>query len=139
VVAAAIHSKFEMPKPEMTSRIAKAFKNKNVDIFAHPTGRLLKEREPYAVDINEIFKVAGDYGVAMELNAYPDRLDLNDIHCKLAKAMGVKIAVGSDSHSAKQLDNMRWGVYTARRGWLEKKDVLNILPVEKLLKIFKKL
>jgi len=138
VVVAAVHSKFILPKDEMTRRIIKAVQNKNVDIVAHLTGRLLKEREPYAVDAEEIFKAAKEFGVAMELNSYPDRLDLNDAHCKLAKTMGVKIAVGTDSHSAIQLDNMRWGVYTARRGWLEKSDVLNTLPVEKILKIFKK-
>jgi DNA polymerase (family 10) len=112
--------------------------NKNVDIFAHPTGRLLKERPAYAVDMDQVLQTAKDYNVAMELSAYPDRLDLNDIHCRLAKSAGVKIAIGTDSHSASQLDNMRWGVYTARRGWLEKKDVLNTLPLEKLLKNFKK-
>lgn len=138
VVIAAVHSKFDMPRPEMTQRIIKALENKNVCILAHPTGRLLKQREPYAVDISEIFKAAKDCNVAMELSAYPDRLDLNDIHCRIAKEMKIKIALGTDSHSAKQLDYMRWGVYTARRGWLEKENVLNVMPVEKLLKIFKK-
>jgi DNA polymerase (family 10) len=138
VVIAAIHSRFEMPKDQMTRRITTALQNKNVDIFAHPTGRLLKERPAYAVDMDQVLQTAKDYNVAMELSAYPDRLDLNDIHCRLAKSAGVKIAIGTDSHSASQLDNMRWGVYTARRGWLEKKDVLNTLPLEKLLKNFKK-
>jgi len=138
VVIAAIHSRFEMPQGQMTKRIIKALSNKNVDILAHPTGRLLKERQPYAVDIEDIFKTAKDFNVAMELSAYPDRLDLNDIHCKLAKDMGLKIAVGTDSHGANQLDNMRWGVYTAKRGWLEKEDILNTLPVDKILSIFKK-
>ena len=138
VVITAIHSGFTMPSDKMTKRIVKAFKNKNVDIFAHPTGRLLKERQPYAFDLEEIFNVARDNNVAMELSAYPDRLDLNDIHCRMAKDMGVKIAVGTDSHSAKQLDNMQWGVYTARRGWLEKKNVLNTLPAREILKIFSK-
>jgi DNA polymerase (family 10) len=138
VVIAAVHSKFTLPKDEMTQRIVKAIQNKNVDIVAHLTGRLLKEREPYALDVEEILKAAKEFNVAMELNSYPDRLDLNDVHCKLAKDMGVKIAVGTDSHSAIQLDNARWGIYTARRGWLEKADVLNTLPVEKILKIFKK-
>jgi len=138
VVIAAVHSKFTLPKEEMTQRIVKAIHNKNVDIVAHLTGRLLKEREPYPVDVEQILKAAKEFSVAMELNSYPDRLDLNDAHCKLAKEIGVKIAVGTDSHSAAQLDNARWGVYTARRGWLEKADVLNTLPVEKILKIFKK-
>jgi DNA polymerase (family 10) len=138
VVLAAIHSRFQMPKDQMTQRIIRALQNKNVDILAHPTGRLLKERGPYAVDMQEILRVAGDCNVAMELSAYPDRLDLNDIYCKLAKNMGVKIALGTDSHSANQLDNMRWGVYTARRGWLQKEDILNTLPFEKIQKLFKK-
>lgn len=138
VVIAAIHSKFQTPRTEMTQRIIKAMQNRNVDILAHPTGRLLKERQPYAVDIKEILRAGKEYNVAMELSAYPDRLDLNDAHCRLAKDMGIKIALGTDSHSAAQLDNMRWGIYTARRAWLEKNDILNTLPVEKLLKNFKK-
>ncbi len=137
VVIAAIHSRFQMPKEKMTQRIINALQNKNVDILAHPTGRLLNEREPYAVDIKEALRAGRDFGVAMELSAYPDRLDLNDAHCKLARDMGVKIALGTDSHSAKQLDNMRWGVYTARRGWLKKQDVLNTLTADEVLKLFK--
>ena len=138
VVVAAVHSKFEMPQDEMTQRIIKALQNRNVDILAHLTGRLLKERQPYAVDVEKILRAAKGYGVAMELNAYPDRLDLNDVHCKFAKDIVVKIALGTDSHSATQLDNMRWGVYTARRGWLEKTDVLNTLSVDEVLEVFKK-
>ena len=138
VVIAAIHSKFEMPRDEMTRRIIQGLQNKNVDIVAHLTGRLLKERAPYPVDVEAVLKAAKDYGVLMELNAYPDRLDLNDAHCKLAKDMGVKIALGTDSHSAIQLGNMRWGVYTARRGWLEKSDVINTLSADKVLSLFNK-
>ncbi len=138
IVNAAIHSRFEMPMDLMMQRIIKAFENKNVDVFVHPTGRLLKERAAYALDMEKLLLAAKTNGIAMELNAYPDRLDLNDVHCKLAKDIGVKIVLGTDSHSATQLDNMRWGVYTARRGWLEKSDVLNTLPVKELLTVFKK-
>ena len=102
-------------------------------ILAHPTGRLLKEREPYQVDMEKVLKTALDLNVCMELSAFPDRLDLNDLHCQLAKKLGVKIALNTDSHSIAHLDNMKYGIYTARRGWLEKKDIVNTLPLDKLL------
>jgi len=133
VVIGAIHSRFEMKKAEMTKRILNAMENPNMDILAHPTGRLLKERPPYQVDMEKVLRAAADLNVAMELSAYPDRLDLNDGHCRLAKKMGVKICINTDSHNTKHLDNMKYGVFTARRGWLEKKDIINTLPVEKLL------
>jgi len=138
VVIGAIHSRFAMPKKEMTDRIIKAMQNKHMNILAHPTGGLLKEREPYDLDIEKVLKTALDLGIIMELNSYPDRLDLNDMHCKLAKKIGVKISIGTDSHHTTHLANMKYGIYTARRGWLEKKDVINTLPLKKLLKLMKR-
>ena len=118
----------------MTKRIITAMKNKYVTTMSHPTGRLIGEREPYEVDLEQVLKAAKDTGTFMELNSHPARLDLDDIHCRKAKEMGIMIAISTDSHSATQLENMRYGVLTARRGWLEKKDVLNALPYLKFIK-----
>ncbi|MFA6431368.1 MAG: DNA polymerase/3'-5' exonuclease PolX [Candidatus Margulisiibacteriota bacterium] len=128
-----IHSNFKMPKEKMTARIVKAFQNKYVHIFAHPTGRLIGEREPYAVDMEQVLKAAKKYKIALELNAHPKRLDLTDIYCRRAKELGVKVVISTDSHRTSQLSLMKYGVLTARRGWLEKHDVLNTLPISKLL------
>ena len=138
VVAAAVHSRFNMTEGEMTARIVKAISSGIVHIIAHPTGRLINERMPYAVNMTEVLRATKMHNVIMELNSYPDRLDLNDIHCKLAKEMGVMIAISTDSHSRFHLENIRFGIYTARRGWLEKKDVLNTMPLNKALKILKR-
>lgn len=135
VVVGAVHSRFNMTGDEMTARIIKAMSTGLVNIIAHPTGRLINERMPYAMDMAEIMKAAKKYNVILELNSYPDRLDLNDIHCKLAKEMGVMAAISTDSHSKFHLDNIKFGVYTARRGWLEKKDVLNTRPLKEVLNI----
>jgi len=118
----------------MTKRIIKAFKNKYVNILSHPTGRLIGKRDPYEVEIEELIKAAKDTGTYLELNSYPERLDLSDVHCKRAKEEGVLIAINTDAHAAAQLEMIKYGVMTGRRGWLEKKDVINTLPVDKLLK-----
>ncbi|MBI5079031.1 DNA polymerase/3'-5' exonuclease PolX, partial [Candidatus Saganbacteria bacterium] len=133
VVIAAIHSNFKMEREKMTRRIIRAFQNKYVNLLSHPTGRLIGKRAPYAVDMHEIIKAAKDTGTYLELNAYPERLDLSDVHCKQAKEAGVMIAINTDAHAAVQLGIIKYGVVTARRGWLEKKDVLNALPLDKLL------
>ncbi|MFH1386228.1 MAG: DNA polymerase/3'-5' exonuclease PolX [bacterium] len=135
LVVAAIHSSFKMPKEKMTKRIIEAFKNKYVHIFAHPTGRLIGEREPYAVDMEQVLQAAKKYNVAIEINAQPKRLDLTDVYCQRAKELGIKMVISTDAHSTDQLSLMKYGVLTARRGWLEKKNVLNTLPLEKLLKL----
>jgi DNA polymerase (family 10) len=137
-VVAAIHTGFKQPKEEITKRIVKACENKWVDSIAHPTGRLLGERAPYEVDLDEVIKVAKQTGTFLEINAYPKRLDLNDIHSRKAKEAGVKVSIGTDAHTLDQLDNMTIALTAARRGWLEKKDVLNTLPVDKLLKKLKR-
>jgi DNA polymerase (family 10) len=132
LVIVAVHSHMNMPVEQMTERIATSFRHPYVKIFAHPTGRILKRREPYAVDMQRLAEAAREHGVCLEINAYPGRLDLNDAHCRLARSLGVKLAVNTDTHTLDQLDNMRYGVYTARRGWAEKQDVLNTLPLEAL-------
>ncbi len=135
IVVGAVHSKFNMTKEEMTERVIRAIETGLIDILAHPTGRLIGEREPYPIDMERVMDVAKRFGVIMELNAYPDRLDLNDIHCKLAKDKGVMVAISTDSHNRMHLWNMKYGIYTARRGWLEKEDVLNTRSYTDLLKV----
>ena len=137
-VVAAVHSGFDMPQAQMTERIIKALSTGVVNILAHPTGRLIGMREPYAVDMEAIMDCAKEYGVALELNSYPERLDLNDTHLRLAKDKGVPISIGTDSHSIYHLEYISYGVHTARRGWLEKGDVLNTLALERLLAFLKK-
>ena len=135
VVVAAVHSKFSLDAKAMTRRIVAAMENEHVSIIAHLTGRLLGKREPYALDIESVMEKARETGTILELNAYPNRLDLNDEHCRLAKEYGVKIAISTDAHDAPQLQFMRFGVAVARRGWLEAKDVVNTLPLEELLEV----
>lgn len=137
VVLAAVHSRFNMEEGEMTRRIIKALKNTNVSILAHPTGRLILEREAYKVNLKEVFQAALDYGVILEINAYPDRLDLRDVDARMAKEMGAKLVISTDAHSAAQLELMKFGVFTARRGWIEANDLVNTLPLEGLLKILR--
>lgn len=137
IVIGAVHTKFTQPKEEMTKRIIQAIENPYVDIIAHPTGRLIGKRDPYEVDMDKILDAAKANGKIMELNAYPDRLDLNDLHCRKAKEKGVKIAISTDSHWTEHLSWIRYGVATARRGWLEPEDVINTLPLEKLRTVLK--
>jgi DNA polymerase (family 10) len=129
-VCAAIHSRFKMDTREMTERIIKAMENEYVKVFAHPTGRLIGRREPYKVDMERLYLAARDNNVCLEINAFPDRSDLNDMHSKMAKEYGVKIVIGTDSHSIDHLRFMKFGVAIARRGWLEKEDILNTYKVE---------
>lgn len=138
IVVGAVHSKFNMPEEEMTKRVLKAIETGVVNIIAHPTGRLLTSREPYPINMAEVMEAAKRHRVIMELNSYPDRLDLNDIHCKLAKEMGVMVAISTDSHNRLHMENMKFGVYTARRGWLEKKDIINTRSLNDLLKILQR-
>jgi DNA polymerase (family 10) len=138
IVVAAVHSGFSMPGDAMTRRILKAFENKHVNILAHPTGRIIAEREPYEVDIEAVIKGAGKAGVALELNSFPDRLDLKDIHCRAAKEAGAKIAISTDSHAIVHLENMRYGVGTARRGWCETGDIINTMSLARLKKFLKR-
>ena len=127
VVVAAVHSKMDMPQSEMTQRVLKAFAHPAVNILAHPTGRLINQREPFAIDLEQIFHAAKEHDMAVELNAQPDRLDLNDRHLLRAREIGVKIAISTDAHSTGQLQFMSYGIGQARRGWLEKRHVLNAM------------
>jgi DNA polymerase (family 10) len=108
-----------------------------VDIIAHPTGRLIGKREPYEVDMDKLMDACLKNNKVLELNAYPERLDLNDIHCRKAREIGVKIAISTDAHSVKHLDWIMYGVATARRGWLAPEDVINTMGLQKLIKLFK--
>ena len=137
VVLAAVHSRFNMEEGEMTRRIIQALKNPRVNILAHPTGRLILEREPYRVNLKEIIQAAIEEGVVLEINAYPDRLDLRDVDARMAKEMGAKLAISTDAHSVPQMEVMKFGVFTARRGWVEAKDVINTLPLGELLKMLR--
>lgn len=135
LVVAAVHSNFSMPKEEMTERMVRAMENEHVDIIGHPSGRLIGEREPYEVDYEKLFEAAKRTGTAMEINAYPTRLDLWDTLARQAKERGVKLAIGTDAHSTEHLRFMSLGVATARRGWCGKGDVLNTLGFERLGKV----
>ena len=134
IVIASIHSGFRQPQDQIMSRILSAIRNPHVSVIAHPTGRLIGEREAYDVDMEAVLREAAKYGVAMEVNAYPLRLDLNDVHIKLAKQYGVQFVISTDAHVTSQFDFMTYGVSVARRGWAEKKDVLNALSYEQLMK-----
>jgi DNA polymerase (family 10) len=112
--------------------------NRRFNIFAHPTGRLIGERAAYPIDLERILKSARERGCAIELNAHPIRLDIDDLTCRLAKDMGVAVSIGTDAHSTDGLSAMRFGVGQARRGWLEARDVLNTRPWKQLQKVLKR-
>ncbi len=133
VVVCSVHSYMNLDRAAMTDRLLAAIESPYAQIIAHPTGRLLLRRDGFDYDMERILQAAAKRGVAMECNAYPDRLDLKDVHLRMAKERGVKVVISTDAHSTTHLPFMRYGVTTARRGWLEKKDVLNTLPVEKFL------
>ncbi len=118
----------------MNERILRALENEQVNILAHPTGRKLKERKPYQLNIEELFSKAQETGTILEVNSQPKRLDLKDMHVKMAVEYGCQLAVSTDSHHVHDLGYMELGVATARRGWAEKKDIVNTLPLKKLLK-----
>jgi DNA polymerase (family 10) len=134
VVIASVHSRFGMEEKEMTERIIRALENPHVNFLGHPTGRLILEREAYKVDLKEVIRAAVENNVCVEINAYPDRLDLRDVDARMAKEMGARISISTDAHATVQLELMKYGVFTARRAWLEPKDVVNTLPLRALLK-----
>jgi DNA polymerase (family 10) len=134
VVVASIHNGFNMDESTMTKRIIRAIENKYTHIIGHPTGRLLGKRDPYAVNMDAIIDASAENGKSLEINAYPDRLDLKDVHVRKAKEKGVIITINTDAHSIVDLNFMKYGLYTARRGWLEKKNVLNTLSLDMLMK-----
>lgn len=129
VVIAAVHGNFNLSRARQTARILAALDNPLVRILAHPTGRLIGEREPYDVDLLAVMRKARSRGVSLELNAHPDRLDLNEVHCRMAKDEGVMVAIGSDAHGTDGFGVLKYGVGQARRGWLEAGEVLNTRPL----------
>jgi len=137
VTVASVHMGQQQKEREITGRLISAIENEFVDIIGHPTGRIINQREPYEVDMKAILEAAARTGTAMEINAYPTRLDLNDVYARMAKDMGVKMSINSDAHEPEQLKVMKFGVNVARRGWLEKKDLLNALSLQDLLRALK--
>ena len=133
VVVASVHSYMGIGREEMTERLLAALENPYTQILAHPTGRLVLRRDPYDYDMEKIFDAAKNRGVIVECNAYPERLDLRDVHLRMAKSRGVRIVISTDSHATRHLKFMPYGVATARRGWIEKKDVVNTLPLAEFL------
>ena len=138
IVVASLHSGFRQDKDKLTGRVISAMKNKHVDIIGHPTGRLIGRRDPYPIDLEAVFEAALKYGTVLEINSSPDRLDLNDKYVRQAGGMGVKISINTDAHDIIRMDEMKYGVATARRGWLEKDNVINTMDCGKLLKFLKK-
>ncbi|MBI1866606.1 MAG: DNA polymerase III, partial [Candidatus Staskawiczbacteria bacterium] len=134
-VIAGVHSSLKMEKKEMTARIEKAMKNHNVDILAHPTGRIVNQRDEYKIDFDKILKIAKETGTILEINS-SSRLDLRDFYIRRAKAEGVKMIINTDSHNKDQLNLMEYGVGQARRGWAEPTDIINTLAIKELLKYF---
>ena len=135
LVVGAVHSRFSLPRARQTARILAAMDRPHFSIFAHPSGRLIEERAPYDVDMLAVIRKAKARGVALELNAHPERLDLGDVHCRMAKDEGVLVAISSDAHSVDGLRALRYGVGQGRRGWLEKGDVLNTRPLAELRRL----
>ncbi|RLF41008.1 MAG: DNA polymerase/3'-5' exonuclease PolX [Thermoplasmata archaeon] len=134
-VIAGIHIGFKMSREEATNRTIKAMENEYVTIVAHPTGRLIGRRESFDLDMDKIFEKAVETDTYLEINAFPDRLDLNDVNCKKGKEYGVKFVINTDAHSINHLPYMKYGVATARRGWLERKDVINTMSLKDLKKV----
>ena len=137
IVLASIHSGFKNPKEKMTDRIVKAMENEHVDIIAHPTGRLINERPAYDLDFDKILDKAKETNTILEINAYPERMDLKDIHVRAAIKRGIKLSIGTDSHDAGQLKNYKFGIAIARRGWAERKDIINSYPLKGMISLLK--
>ncbi|HET6932520.1 MAG TPA: DNA polymerase/3'-5' exonuclease PolX [Candidatus Acidoferrum sp.] len=133
VVVCSIHSYFNLDRAAMTERMLAAIENPYCQIIGHPTGRLLLKRDAIGYDMEKVLEACAKHGVAMECNSYPDRLDLKDVYLRMCKERGVKVVISTDSHNAGNLAFIRYGVVMARRGWLEKKDVINTLPTKEFL------
>ena len=138
ICVGAVHSAFGLSRRRQTARIIRAMDNPHFNILAHPTGRLLGKRRAYEVDIEQVLAAARERGCFLEVNCQPERLDLTDVDCRLAKDLGVKLAISTDAHTTGQLDYMRFGIAQARRGWLEKNDVINALPLNALRRLLKR-
>jgi DNA polymerase (family 10) len=138
LVIGAVHSQFNLSRDKQTQRIIRAMQQPYFSILAHPTGRLLEKRDAYDVDMSRVIREAGKRGCFIELNAHPERLDLYDIHCQMAKASGVLVSIDSDAHDVSDFDNLKYGIGQARRGWLEKSDVLNTRSLKQVRKLLSK-
>jgi len=138
VVVASVHSYFDLPREAQTERVVRAMRNRHVSIIGHPTGRLIGEREPYDIDMERVITAAHDLGCHLEVNAQPDRLDLNDHYIHAAKEAGVTLAISTDAHSVDAFECIRFGVDQARRGWLSADDVINTRPLAELRKILQR-
>ncbi len=138
VVIASVHSHFQQEPERMTDRLLRAVENPNVSILGHPTGRLLLRRDAYKFDLQHVLKTAAKNRVAMELNSAPERLDLNDLHLRLAREHGVKVVINTDAHHIADLAKIKYGILQARRAWLTPEDVLNTLPLERFAKAMKR-
>jgi len=138
VVVCSVHYHRRLSRRKMTERVIRAMDNPYFNIFAHPTGRLINDREPYQIDLERIIEAARERGCFLEINANPDRLDLSDSHCRMAKDMGLKLAISTDAHSVANMDFIRYGVDQARRGWLEPDDILNTRSLKQLKKMLKR-
>jgi DNA polymerase (family 10) len=132
-----VHSAFNQEPQQMTDRLLRALGNPNVCILGHPTGRLLLRRDGYQFDMPAVLKAAKENNVAMELNAYPDRLDLNDVHLRMAREHEVKIAINTDAHHTSHFDKLKYGILQARRAWLTPRDVVNTLPLDQFRQAMK--
>ncbi|MFX4261371.1 DNA polymerase/3'-5' exonuclease PolX [Pelotomaculum propionicicum] len=138
LVIASVHSAFKQDRETMTARIISAVENKNVDIIGHLTGRLLSGREGYALDLERVLEASASCGTILEINSSPDRLDLSDLNARRAKEKGIKMAINTDAHDLKRMDEMCYGVAVARRAWLEPGDIVNTMPAGKLVKFLRK-
>jgi DNA polymerase (family 10) len=137
IVIASLHSGLRQPREKITDRLIKAMRNPHVDIIGHPTGRLYPDREPSDLDMDAILSAAVETGVALEINAHPARLDLDDVHARRALELGIKLSINTDAHNDTDMDLMHFGVSTARRAWVEAENVINTWSVQKLLKWLK--
>jgi DNA polymerase (family 10) len=134
----AVHYKFDLSQKKQTERILRALDSPYCNILAHPTGRMLNERDPYELDLERVMAAAKEHGCFLEVNSQPSRLDLNDALCKMAKDLGVKVAISTDAHSTSNLGYMRFGLDQARRGWLEPDDIINTRPLQDLRELLKR-
>ena len=133
LVIASMHSGLRQPREKVTQRTISAIRNPHVDIIAHPTGRIIPDREGADLDMDAVLNAAAESGVALEINAHPSRLDLDDVYARRAKELGIPISINTDAHSEADLDMLFYGVATARRAWLTKEDVINCWSTKKLL------
>jgi DNA polymerase (family 10) len=137
IVIGAVHSHFKLKRGDMMARLENALEHRELDILAHPTCRVIGRREPIDIDIDGLLSMARRNGTVLEIDSFPDRMDLSSGHVKMAKEAGVKVCISSDAHASVHYDNIRWGLSQARRGWLERKDVVNTYPLKRLKGLLK--